>query len=202
MPAYPVPQVGGWRLPVQLWESLRNAPQVRVEQAALFPQLVGHDLPVAAHQRPALHVHQLRGTGVGHSVSAAEPHRAHPPQQTPLVGEQRVPFLRWGGPAHAPPGGRGGSSGSALWPRSRSSGCSLWGWQRPGRRSQRGTGHIWGPGRSPGGRGQGKAVGWVCAGPQLPRLPITLSPAGSSPTLRRESQPPQGMSCHPLGEAG
>ena len=52
-------------------------------------------------------------------------------------------------PAGAPPGGCRTSSGSAPWPQSRSSGCNLWGWQHPVRRSQGCTGHIWGPARSP-----------------------------------------------------
>lgn len=56
-------------------------------------------------------------------------------------------------PAHTPHDGHTSSSGSGQWPRSRSSGCSLWGWQHPVRMSPGGTGHTSGPARSPeGGR--------------------------------------------------
>lgn len=64
-PAHPVPQVGGWGLPVQLREGLEPTPQVSVEQLCLCSQLVRNHLPVTAQQRPALHVHVLWAHGRG-----------------------------------------------------------------------------------------------------------------------------------------
>lgn len=63
VPAHPVPQVGGWRLPVQLGEGLGDLLQVGMEQLGLCLQLVGDHLPVTAQQRPALHIHELRVHG-------------------------------------------------------------------------------------------------------------------------------------------
>lgn len=144
-----------------------------MQQLRLRPQLVGHHLPVGAQQRPALHVHQL-GAGEGALSGRPECHRAPPCIPEPAVGERRAPRS----PAPAPPGGCAWSSCSALWPRSRSSGCSLWGWRRPARRSRGGTGHTWGPARSPGSgesrAGQSAHAGRLASSPRLPGSPDRL----------------------------
>ena len=73
--AHPVPQVGGWGLPVQLGDGLGHTLQVCAKHQRLLP-LVGHHLPVTTQQRPALHVHKLWGTEMCHTGSCPTSTRA------------------------------------------------------------------------------------------------------------------------------
>lgn len=80
IPAHPVPQVGGGRLPVQLGEGVfGQGPQVRMQQLRLRPVRVGHHLAVGAQQGPTLHVHELWAhRWITHGREAAAPPAPRP----------------------------------------------------------------------------------------------------------------------------